>query len=399
MTRLTRAERDTKESRGSFLSPQYTYTIFGETERIFGYKGLSIDISLAADSLLTLLEVKYSERIPESSGVEVEDLDATISGYLPEDVFRSRTRWAETCNETEASFSPMGDNLESYEIDGVTFFIYKVSLENEGFAPFLERMQIFSILYIEGASLIDSTDSRFDVYTIYSKIEGRYEFVGYCTCYKYYFFDRHHHSFDFIRYRISQFVVLPNHQSKGHGGHLYDTIIESCRVDESILEVTVEDPSEAFDDLRDRRDLIRLTRERVFDDPEFSLPLSKDWVQTVRRQQKLAPRQFARLVEMNLLERLDKRDKHRQTLFRQFVKARLFKKNLDVLAELPRTERVEKLQETFDGQIEDYRRLLDGLKINDTSKKSLFSNRKVASFGKTDDDMMDKAMTKKARIA
>ncbi|KAJ2879102.1 histone acetyltransferase 1, partial [Coemansia asiatica] len=43
--------------------PAFTYPIYGEHERVFGYKGLSINLHYAAGSLATFVEVKFQKII------------------------------------------------------------------------------------------------------------------------------------------------------------------------------------------------------------------------------------------------------------------------------------------------------------------------------------------------
>lgn len=317
---------------------------------------------------MTLLEVKYDKRIAPSLGVEAEDLDAEMTEFLPPGTFRDRSQWEKKRRDKSIRFRPLGKAVATYEAQGKTCTIYKSSLADPDIRPHLERMQIFSILFIEGASLIDVEDDRFDLYTIYSEeSDGVYEFIGYCTCYKYNFYDRYMHSFDYVRYRISQLIILPNHQANGHGGQLYDTIFQACLTDETILEVSVEDPSEAFDDLRDRRDLIR-----IYQDPEVkslgklsALPLDNERIEEMRRRMKISPRQFARLIEMRLQQTLSKNNKDFERAYKQLVKKRLYLKNKDVLIALSSVERSQKLEETYQAQIEDYRRIMQELKIEE----------------------------------
>jgi hypothetical protein len=56
-----------------------------------------------------------------------------------------------------------------------------------------------------------------------------------------------------------------------------------------VCELTVEDPSEAFEDLRDRVDLARL-REELQDSKELDAgpPMSREWLETVRKEGKYA---------------------------------------------------------------------------------------------------------------
>jgi histone acetyltransferase 1 len=161
-------------------------------------------------------------------------------------------------------------------------------------------------------------------------------------------------------------------------------------------EITVEDPNEAFDDLRDYCDYARLMADGSLDkiaintnvDPKATLnrrgarvPTSKlikdkAALQAIRWKHKLAPRQFDRLVELHTLSlipahsrqgglaRLTRRansaDEGDRALYywRLLAKQRVWKKNKDVLKQLDGTERIEKLEETVSSMAEDYERLL-----------------------------------------
>jgi len=89
------------------------------------------------------------------------------------------------------------------------------------------------------------------------------------------------------RLRISQFVILPPFQRSGHGGKLYDIILKNAREDPKVQEISVEDPSEVFEDLRDRRDLTFLESAGIFKD--VRAPVSKQWVEETRKTVKMPP--------------------------------------------------------------------------------------------------------------
>ena len=89
------------------------------------------------------------------------------------------------------------------------------------------------------------------------------------------------------RLRISQFVILPPFQRSGHGGKLYDIILKNAREDPKVQEISVEDPSEVFEDLRDRRDLTFLETNGVFKD--VRAPVSRQWVEETRKKFKMPP--------------------------------------------------------------------------------------------------------------
>lgn len=77
----------------------------------------------------------------------------------------------------------------------------------------------------------------------------------------------------------------------------------------------MEDPAEAFEDLRDRNDLRFLVKEGIMEDPKLLEGVGTGirgprvkWEEGVRKKYKLAQRQFDRLLEMLLLKQLDRKD-------------------------------------------------------------------------------------------
>ena len=169
-------------------------------------------------------------------------------------------------------------------------------------------------------------------------------------------------------------------------------------VSPTCTEITVEDPNEAFDDLRDYCDYTRLLTNGTLDkitlstnlDPKLTtkrigvrVPTSKlldmPLLESLRKKNKLAPRQFYRLVEMHLLSQISPHSRQAGTArltqraratdkddkafyyWRLLVKQRVYKKNRDVLMQLDRTERIDKVEQTVGEVVGDYERLLRGL--------------------------------------
>ena len=245
--------------------------------------------------------------------------------------------------------------------------------------------------------------------------------MGYCTVYRYPFFsskkisskdkkaakDPSNTPFELpnpaippinfpCRQRISQFVILPAYQHQGHGSAFYSSIFNYFLASPNVYEVTVEDPNESFDDLRDYCDLVRLRkhypafrqlrikhttkipkvkRARV---PTSNILLPLETLEGIRRKTKIAPRQFARLVEMQLLSLTPKdilqsprvirrgigllsgssKEEKTYRLWRLLVKQRIYKRNSSLLTGLERGERVDKLDDTLDDLEADYLRIL-----------------------------------------
>ena len=197
------------------------------------------------------------------------------------------------------------------------------------------------------------------------------------------------------RARISQFLILPSHQGYSHGTHLLKTITSTFLKSPACIEITVEDPNEKFDDLRDYCDYSRLlangtlsqislnsnlsstlTSKRIGVRVPTSQLLDQPLLEKLRKKNKLAPRQFDRLVEMYLLSKLPAHTRQSGTTritkrgksanesdrtwyyWRLLVKQRVYKKNKDFLAQLDRTERIEKVEEQVGELAADYERLL-----------------------------------------
>lgn len=131
---------------------------------------------------------------------------------------------------------------------------------------------------------------------------------------------------------------------------LYSTLFAHVIGRPEVAELTVEDPAEAFEDLRDRNDLRYLVAQGVPEDPSFldgvgagtRGPRAK-WEAAVRKKYKIAgvsdqtgtiatglnrsQRQFDRLLEMLLLRQLDRKDPEKVRDYRLQVKARLYRFN------------------------------------------------------------------------
>ncbi|SPC62338.1 related to histone acetyltransferase subunit HAT1 [Ustilago sp. UG-2017b] len=367
--------------------PTFTYPIYGEAETIYGYQGLSINLDVASGSLVPLLDVKYRAK-NESTTATLDDAEGKIKGFLPADHISTSTSSSarqdfDAALGQSASFRPLGDKVHSYtrrkvnkgkgksanvaslassalsedDPDARVFEVYRSTWETPGFREYHRRMQLFVLLFIEGASYIQEEETNWEFFTLYEKVkEGEkstWHFMGYTSLYKFWCWP------DSSRIRLSQFVVLPLYQKQGHGGALYTTVYDQIRQRSSVLELTVEDPSEDFDRLRDGNDLRRLFAPGGFvevakAEGKLHAPVDAKWMEQKRLEHKLAPRQWARVLEMVQLMNLDTSDEEKIKQYRLQVKARIYRQNKDILIQLEKAQQRAKLQETFEGVIEEY---------------------------------------------
>ncbi|KAG6850420.1 hypothetical protein H0H93_013645 [Arthromyces matolae] len=323
------------EDESYVFHPSFTYPIYGEDERLYGYEGLEIDLRFSSGSLTQYLNVKYSKKLGSTS--TVDDVEGTLRDFIPPGYFKDETKFLEFVETDAISFRPPGQILYSYtrpapytkgkaastretldpkDDDTVEFEAYHATWDTPGFRELHRRMQLFILLYIEAGSYINEEEDSWE------------------------------------------FVLLPN-----------------------IAELTVEDPAEAFEDLRDRNDLRLLLANQKFMEEGFGSeavthgggrvgrtgkagkglkgkmgpPSDKIWLEKWRCELKIAgvgdrlasTRQFQRLVEMLLLLRLNPSDSRAERSYRIQVKERLYRFNFEILAQLEKEERLEKLEETF----------------------------------------------------
>lgn len=310
----------------------------------------------------------------------------------------------------------------------------------------MKRIQILIPLFIEGGQAINLNDPewslrRWTVFLLYKKSTkhstlggSSYVFMGYSTVYRYYHYplptppstpapkkmpaaQQATHNFLLplsntgesklpCRSRISQFLILPPFQGGGNGSRFYETIFDFYLNVPQTVEITVEDPNESFDDLRDLNDLKRLRNIPEFVGlrikPDATIPkkgrvptgkiVDLTVIDSLRRKMKIAPRQFMRLVEMQLLSLIptsirksllheQKRGttvelrarEHEYHLWQLFVKQRLYRHNKDTLIQLDRAERIDKLDDALNAVEADYGRLLRTLDQREGEKSAAVS--------------------------
>ncbi|KAK9772615.1 putative Histone acetyl transferase HAT1-like protein [Seiridium cardinale] len=435
------------------FNPKFTYAIFGEEERIFGYKGLKINLQFNANDMRPNASVTWNKKFQTVSEVEAFDVVETLKEFLPGVAFQKKGEYELAAKSIPTSWTPPGELIKTFERGSETYGVWKGSLADHAVKQLVNRIQILVLLYIEGGSYIgkdadgkdepDYSLARWNVYFLYKRRvneAGRIEYIfhGYSTVYNFWLFEPltppssppklieprvddawelPHGDLPYTeiphRARISQFVILPPYQGQGCGAMLYNTIFETQLTDPTTKEVTVEDPNEAFDLLRDLCDM-KYLRANVaeFDEltvtPDISVPqkggvlhhnllvthansatspkaiVDIQALDAIRAKVKIAPRQFHRLVEMHLMSKLppsvrpvpesseetmgppktskpSPADQNVYTLWRLLLKQRLYRRNAGILAEFEITERIIKLNETLENVEWEYARILERL--------------------------------------
>ncbi|KAF2763479.1 acyl-CoA N-acyltransferase [Pseudovirgaria hyperparasitica] len=433
--------------------PRHTYPIFGEDEAILGYSKLQLDLRFRTTDMKPRFAIKYKEKWKPIGETQPMDVKKMMLDYCPD--FDFSENYPEDIHGPE--WRPPGKLVRRWKHATSTYEVWQTTLTDPRALEIFRNFQILIPFFIEGGVIQTTTEDewtlrRWKLFLAYDVTPFKesddeltnispYIFAGFATSYRLWVmpclevmktigalptqpestngnaadlekswkppaavinsdgtpnvdsgFDDHKQP---SRERISQFVILPPYQHQSIGSHIYQAMVRDFLRDENVFEITVEDPNERFDDMRDWNDLVRLSSDPVWQ--SLSLPETipsdrlkrKDLIPTsilvdqtkaahLRRKFKISSRQFSRLTEMHLLNTIPVR--HRTPLriakkenapdendrkyyfWRMLVKERIFYRNCDVLMQLPtREEQREKVTQSLNLVQEEYNRILGKL--------------------------------------
>jgi len=117
---------------------------------------------------------------------------------------------------------------------------------------FHERLQSLFRWAIETADPIDAADDRWRLFTMWRRCGDLMELVAACTVFRFQRWIPKEGPRPLLR--VCQVVVLPPFRGQGHGSRLLQAIYDHAKA-EGCLDVTVEDPNDAFRLVRDLTDL------------------------------------------------------------------------------------------------------------------------------------------------
>lgn len=395
---------------------------------------MEINIALAAHNLRPHLSVSYGKKFPAQGEIEASDVREPLKDFLPKVAFTDVSRQKALADPKASEFKPPGDKIESFTTSNGSYEVWCSSLADPVARNILSGLQILVPMFIEGGTILELEYpwivERWKIFLLYNVTDdvpsgsSPYVIAGYATSFQVFTLPergseletevRSHSEAEIDKYvsawsddkdsskspltlpsreRISQFILLPSHQGSGTGSRLYLAVYNYLTAPAHIAELTVEDPNESFDDMRDISDLLNLrSTNSTFAElalpseiPKASLeqsavvPIDTILPSATRRQlareTKIQPRQLSRLIEMQLLStiprlhrsasRITRRERatnphDRASYFwRLLVKERLYQHNRDALKQLEQAECVEKVESAVESVRADYDRLLE----------------------------------------
>jgi histone acetyltransferase 1 len=291
-------------------------------ESIFGYQNLSIMLYYTPDTLDLCVDFSYDDAVSmETHGVKPDNIFSSLDKWLPKGYYRSLDTFSIALG-SQSAFTPPGQQLHSYSRqDDASYLIFKAGLSDRGMKSYLSRLQPLLLWFIEAASYIDEEDDKWMFYLVYRHVREaglpRYSLVAFASVYLFYCYP------DRQRPRISQLLVLPHYQRRGHGAELLQEICSDLCSDPSTHDITVEDPSEAFVQLRDFVDCRNALRLPTFQPPTIHGPFQGVISATARDTLKLHKTQARRVYEILRLRATDRSDPAQYRDYRLAVKNRL----------------------------------------------------------------------------
>jgi ribosomal protein S18 acetylase RimI-like enzyme len=210
--------------------PTYTHQLFDNELLKLDEQSTDIKINFT----VSVTDLQSSLRIENASEELISQVTNQISPLLSPDTF----------TDIFQNFIP--DKIfsdSSHEI----FELYLLTHKDLGANDLLQRAEKLAMWYIETASTIDFTDDKWEVLFLIKKdpLTNNRTFIGYATLYTF------HNPFRGSKLRICQVLILPPFHSKGYGRQMLLHIYSIAQSRLEVTEITVEDPAEAFQNLRD----------------------------------------------------------------------------------------------------------------------------------------------------
>ncbi|XP_057293831.1 histone acetyltransferase type B catalytic subunit-like [Hydractinia symbiolongicarpus] len=317
--KLVRNEEDVLNEDNAF-HPWMSHQIFGDSETIFGYKNLKVNLYYHGGSLLTYLSMSCDEKIPSSMKINPDPVLPNVAEVLPEGFYSNRDEFIAKLPE-ENTFVPMGNKIHSYTRNDVEYEIYQADITVPRLKDYHARLQTFILWFIDGASFIDSDDERWNYFLLFEKKKGpvmsEYSIVGYITVYQYFAYP------DKYRPRISQMLTLPPYQKSGHGVELLDAVNRYYITQANAIDITVEEPSEYFVRCRDFVDCRNCLKLNEFAKEKLLTGFTNEMKSAALKSFKITKKQSRRVYEILRLKCTDQSNVDMYRDYRLDVKNRL----------------------------------------------------------------------------
>lgn len=235
------------------ISPSFTHQLFDEekmVELVVG-KCENHHISIYVSCSDLSHRVVFSNAFNKS---QIDSISAKLQAVLPENTTIVQSCESRSENGTSASSSNFvltqdnvpGKMLTSFSHLGRKFQVRLAKYSDVTSRSCLSRLEKIAMWFIETADSVDYSDDRWEVLFLIEELPtSHFEIVGYATLFSF------RNPFAGSKLRICQFLIFPFLQRMGLGALLLESINLLAFQRSDVVEITVEDPAEGFQLLRD----------------------------------------------------------------------------------------------------------------------------------------------------
>ncbi len=268
---------DAVSSRCPPFHPLMSHQIYGEGEEIKGYVEPKVVVTLSG-MFLPLIEVSYKSKVLSDEqatallapvekafkGDDGEGDNVVMVGPAGREAFAAAVREEAGALEaggdglgeavlrravTSSSTRTTGDATDDKESEQLTIYRSTLADASEVVKKLHRRMEPLLLFFIDAASAIDGEDPCWEfLLCTLTGADGKVRVVGLATVYSFYVYP------DQRRFRLSQAFVMPAEQGKGIGSAIVDAVFSVAK-ERNVVDITLEDPTDDFRRLRDRKDL------------------------------------------------------------------------------------------------------------------------------------------------
>ncbi|KAL1461955.1 hypothetical protein WDU94_013816 [Cyamophila willieti] len=318
------------------FKPEMSHQIFGQQETIFGYLDLKIKLYFTPGRLFDYVNIEYADKVDpdQFNGVEPDNIMEALKKVYTFEMNTSLDKFV-TSIDKEPHFKPSGELIHSFKHSTAsesgaprekTYELYSVQNLDSDMVSYLSRVQPFLLWYIDCACFVDTDDDRWSYFFMYEKYQNDsrevcYALVGYATVYKY--FTTPFTQPPSWRPRISQVFILPLYQGQGLGPRLYRSICDRFLGDKEVVSITVEDPSEECQYMRDYVDVSACAKLPGWGKQQLLKGYSPEMEKEVFDKLKLCKKQARRVYEILRLGATNMNNTVEYKQYRLLVKNRL----------------------------------------------------------------------------
>ncbi|XP_018318956.1 histone acetyltransferase type B catalytic subunit-like [Agrilus planipennis] len=298
--------------------PAYCHQVYNANENIFGYKDLQVNIYYNGFCWRPYLEIKYKEKLKDNThyGIKADNVMDMLKQWLPEDMCTDKDEFLKQIAHQKSKL--LGDIKKKFDFeinsDISKFTVTQITNIEPEFRTLHDKFERVLVWYIDAANLIDLDDPRWTYFYLYEHKNNIVYPIGFCTVYMFFKYP------DKNRARISQFFILPSYQRLGLGTKLLEAVYEVFETQENIFDITVEDPSENFRNLRDVMDCKLLSNLPEFsEDIILQKPFYKAAAEVAGKKFKIYSEQAQRVYEILNLYYAGKSDEKLQEWCRRII--------------------------------------------------------------------------------